>query len=65
MVEPKEQTENTSGGGSQRFFILPDPLKDRKVKTLETPAQKPIEQSVLFPPSGKNNIIFNENFNSL
>jgi hypothetical protein len=35
-----------------KFNILPDPLGDRAVKTMEPPPNKPLETRTLFPNSG-------------
>jgi hypothetical protein len=49
----ESQLSTAASTTAVKFYTLLDPLGDRRVKTLEPPANRPMEVNVLFPPSGK------------
>lgn len=44
--------EPSASGGPNKYSILPDPLNDRSVKTLEPPVNRPLENAALFNAQG-------------
>ena len=43
---------SVSGSGVNKYSILPDPLNDRSVKTLEPPVNRPLDNAALFNAQG-------------
>jgi len=47
------ENSSSTGASGVKYSQLPDPLGDRFCKTLESPANKPMDLATLFPPAGK------------